>query len=97
MDALKGNESVTSLDLSNNKISDDGAINIATVLAMNGVPELIELDLRGNPFTNTGLTSLVSSTFPYIASRLVALALPHYVWRANQKIGRAPPARHQPR
>lgn len=61
MDALKSNTSVTSVDLSHNHISDEGAQAIAAMLALNGAPELIELDLRDNSLTPAGLTTLVRS------------------------------------
>ena len=59
VDALKSNTNITSVDLSHNHISDEGAQAIAAMLAMNGAPELIELDLRDNNLTAAGLTVLV--------------------------------------
>jgi len=58
MDALKANKSVTSVDLSSNHIGDDGAQAIASVLGLDGAPELISLDLRANAFTDMGLKIL---------------------------------------
>lgn len=61
LEAMKGNSSVTSVDLSGNHISDEGAQAIAAVLSSaSHAKELIELDLRDNPLTITGLTCLVS-------------------------------------
>jgi len=59
MDALKANRSVTSLDLSSNGISDEGASAIAATLASGAAPELISMDLRDNPLTERGLTIIV--------------------------------------
>eukprot|EP00798_Chlamydomonas_sp_ICE-L_P011678 gene11678-34400_t len=59
MDALLTNESVTSVDLSQNHIDDDGAAAIAiALLSLTGAPQLISLDLWGNPFTENGLNIL---------------------------------------
>uniref|UniRef100_A0A7S0RKD5 Uncharacterized protein n=1 Tax=Chlamydomonas leiostraca TaxID=1034604 RepID=A0A7S0RKD5_9CHLO len=57
-DQLKSNSTVTSLDLSQNQLTDEAAQTIASILGMNGAPELIELDLRENSFSQTGLQVL---------------------------------------
>lgn len=59
MDALKASHSVTSVDLSSNSIGDEGVQAIVGVLGVNGAPELIDLDLRGNRFSDAAMTQLV--------------------------------------
>ncbi len=58
-DALKANCCITSLDLSGNHISDEGATALASMLSSSGAPELIELDLRDNPLSPPALSALV--------------------------------------
>ncbi|KAG2452581.1 hypothetical protein HYH02_002818 [Chlamydomonas schloesseri] len=57
-DALKSNSCITSLDLSQNHISDEGAQALAAMLQGSGAPELIELDLRDNPLSSAALQTL---------------------------------------
>ncbi|GLI58902.1 hypothetical protein VaNZ11_000684 [Volvox africanus] len=57
-DVLRGNICITSLDLSGNNISDDGAVALASMLSASGAPELIELDLRDNPLSSAGTQAL---------------------------------------
>ncbi|KAK9818198.1 hypothetical protein WJX72_008695 [[Myrmecia] bisecta] len=57
-EALQKNRQVTSLDLSANHIGDEGALALASALAGGAAPELIALDLRGNPITESGLEAL---------------------------------------
>ncbi|KAJ9528314.1 hypothetical protein QJQ45_014291 [Haematococcus lacustris] len=59
MEQLKANKSVTSLNLSQNQLTDEAAQGIAATLGMSSsAPDLIELDLRENNFTDQGLTIL---------------------------------------
>eukprot|EP00897_Mesotaenium_endlicherianum_P003201 jgi/Mesen1/2909/ME000175S02065 len=53
-EAMKGNKTVTSIDLSENTISDDGLQALATVLAGGAAPDLISLNLKSNPITEKG-------------------------------------------
>ncbi|GLC44160.1 hypothetical protein PLESTB_000901600 [Pleodorina starrii] len=57
-DLLKSNTCITSLDLSGNSISDEGAQALASMLGASGAPELIELDLRDNPLSPAGTQAL---------------------------------------
>uniref|UniRef100_A0A7R9VAG8 Uncharacterized protein n=1 Tax=Chlamydomonas euryale TaxID=1486919 RepID=A0A7R9VAG8_9CHLO len=57
-EALKDNASLTMLNLSNNQINDDAAQTLAGVLGMSGASGLLDLDLRDNLFTDTGLQVL---------------------------------------
>ncbi|PNW74699.1 hypothetical protein CHLRE_12g486550v5 [Chlamydomonas reinhardtii] len=59
-DVLKSNSCITSLDLSQNHISDEGAQALAAMLQGSGAPELIELDLRDNPLSPSAVQSLES-------------------------------------
>eukprot|EP00850_Spirogloea_muscicola_P016225 SM000130S27112 [mRNA] locus=s130:246825:254244:- [translate_table: standard] len=54
LEALKSSASVTSIDLSDNYISDEGMQLLATTLACGTAPDLISLDVRGNPMTEKG-------------------------------------------
>eukprot|EP00850_Spirogloea_muscicola_P007465 SM000037S13600 [mRNA] locus=s37:719633:723530:- [translate_table: standard] len=54
LEALKSSASVTSIDLSDNHISDEGMQLLATTLACGTAPDLISLDVRGNPMTEKG-------------------------------------------
>jgi hypothetical protein len=59
-DSLRGS-SVTSLDLSGNRISDAGASSLAAALGAPTVaPDLISLNLAGNPLTDVGRAALQS-------------------------------------
>ena len=59
-DSLRGS-SVTSLDLSGNRISDAGAAALASALGAVAVaPDLISLNLAGNPLTDVGRAALQS-------------------------------------
>ena len=59
-DSLRGS-SVTSLDLSGNRISDTGASSLAAALgAATVAPDLISLNLAGNPLTDVGRAALQS-------------------------------------
>ncbi|GBG59399.1 hypothetical protein CBR_g38425 [Chara braunii] len=59
-DALRGNTTVTSIDLSDNKITDDGIKVLAGVLAGGSASDLISLDVRGNHLSSAGLAALRS-------------------------------------
>ncbi|KXZ49929.1 hypothetical protein GPECTOR_19g380 [Gonium pectorale] len=59
-DLLKSNTCITSLDLSSNNISEEGAQALVGMLSNSGAPELIELDLRDNPLSPTAIQALES-------------------------------------
>lgn len=52
--ALKDNMSVTSIDLSDNVITDDGMNFLTGVLAVGMAPNLIHINLKGNPISSKG-------------------------------------------
>ncbi|KAG0605000.1 hypothetical protein M758_9G024800 [Ceratodon purpureus] len=52
--ALKDNTSVTSIDLSDNVITDEGMNFLTGVLAVGMAPNLIHINLRGNPISSKG-------------------------------------------
>lgn len=52
--ALKDNKSVTSIDLSDNVITDDGMNFLTGVLAVGMAPNLIHINLKGNPISSKG-------------------------------------------
>lgn len=52
--ALKDNKSVTSIDLSDNVITDEGMNFLTRVLAVGMAPNLIHINLRGNPISSKG-------------------------------------------
>lgn len=52
--ALKDNESVTSIDLSDNVITDEGMNFLTGVLAVGMAPNLLHINLRGNPISSKG-------------------------------------------
>jgi Ran GTPase-activating protein (RanGAP) involved in mRNA processing and transport len=52
--ALKDNTSVTSIDLSDNVITDEGMSFLTGVLAVGMAPNLIHINLRGNPISSKG-------------------------------------------
>lgn len=60
--ALKDNKSVTSIDLSDNVITDDGMNFLTGVLAVGMAPNLIHINLRGNPISSKG-RELLSGLF----------------------------------
>eukprot|EP00271_Cylindrocystis_brebissonii_P021849 TRINITY_DN8076_c0_g1_i1.p1 TRINITY_DN8076_c0_g1~~TRINITY_DN8076_c0_g1_i1.p1 ORF type:complete len:554 (-),score=135.87 TRINITY_DN8076_c0_g1_i1:575-2236(-) len=59
-DALAENKSVTSIDLSHNSITDEGIQLLSSALLAGAAPDLIQLDLRGNPLTDRGRALLLS-------------------------------------
>lgn len=59
-DAMRENHTVTSIDVSDNFISDDGARSLAALLASGAVPDLIALNVRGNPLSEKGKGALGS-------------------------------------
>lgn len=61
-EALQKNKFLTSLDLSCNRITDGGAEALAAALSDGAVPDLIYLDMRGNPITEAGVTLLAGLT-----------------------------------
>jgi Ran GTPase-activating protein (RanGAP) involved in mRNA processing and transport len=58
-DVLAKSAHVTSLDLTSNFVSDDAAQLLAEALNSGGAPDLIQLDLRGNPLTDAGIATVV--------------------------------------
>ncbi|KAK9838151.1 hypothetical protein WJX81_004525 [Elliptochloris bilobata] len=56
--ALAKNTTMTSLDMSGNSITDEGAEALAKALQAGAAPELIVLDLRGNPLTDAAVAAL---------------------------------------
>jgi hypothetical protein len=52
--ALKDNESVTSIGLSDNVITDEGMNFLTGVLAIGMAPNLLHINLRGNPINSKG-------------------------------------------
>lgn len=52
--ALKDNTSVTSVDLSDNVITDEGMQFMTGILAVGLAPNLIHVNVRGNPISNRG-------------------------------------------
>ena len=52
--ALKDNTSVTSIDLSDNAITDEGMHFLTGVLAVGLAPNLIHINVRGNPISSRG-------------------------------------------
>lgn len=52
--ALKDNTSVTSIDLSDNVITDEGMNFLTGVLAVGMAPNLLHINLKGNPISSKG-------------------------------------------
>ncbi|XP_024387248.1 uncharacterized protein [Physcomitrium patens] len=52
--ALKDNTSMTSIDLSNNVITDEGMSFLTGALAVGMVPNLLRINLQGNPISSKG-------------------------------------------
>merc|ERR1712032_460343 len=55
---LKGNEALTELDLSHNKIKDKGVQDLVAALAAGAAPNLEEFKLYSNEFGELGMTML---------------------------------------
>merc|ERR1712151_1386233 len=58
IERLKGNEDVVELDLTNNKIMDQGVQTLVAALAAGAAPNLKELRIYKNEFGNLGKTML---------------------------------------
>lgn len=67
-DALKINESLTSIDLSYNRIGTEGAESLADAFAQN--PSLTELNLRRNKIGDAGASALASTLGRVVARSL---------------------------
>lgn len=59
-DAMRDNRTVTSIDVSDNFISDEGAESLTRLLASGAAPDLISLNVRGNPLSEKGKVALAS-------------------------------------
>lgn len=55
MNALKGNKSITKLDLFDNRIADEGAITISNALSKGFLPNIEMIDLWGNYVGDKGV------------------------------------------